>query len=239
MIGAGRKLKQFTIEERLKHLKDAAKMPGSDAAYCKIHNIPKSTFGSWKSDYKENKLISIPGDNHRFRNKSSEFRPVEDELVKYINRRNELYKRDKCGLSWLVLKTKAREIADRIIPLVQFSVSDGWISSVLKRNDLIRHSLHGEAAEVDEAVAGPAMAKFRNDLADLCNRYCVMMEEIYNADQTGLYYQKLPNQSYCKEEERRSMRGVKQMKDKERLTIMVCTSCVGMIRYFFTFYFCT
>ena len=55
----------------------------------------------------------------------------------------------------------------------------------------------------------------------------IPVEHIFNGDQTGLYYRKLPNRTFCNKEERKTMRGVKQMKDKDRLTIMVCTSAVG------------
>lgn len=58
-----------------------------------------------------------------------------------------------------------------------------------------------------------------NDVRDL-NR-------IYNADQTGLFYQKLPNHFYCHTSNASSARGVKWMRDKNRLTLMVCTSAKG------------
>ena len=52
------------------------------------------------------------------------------------------------------------------------------------------------------------------------------MEWVYNADQTGLFYNKLPNQMYVSAA-RKDYRGVKQMKSKDRVTLMVATSAVG------------
>ena len=50
---------------------------------------------------------------------------------------------------------------------------------------------------------------------------------IYNADQTGLFYQKLPNQLYADKNAMRTTRGVKQMKSKERITLMVAIAADG------------
>ena len=50
---------------------------------------------------------------------------------------------------------------------------------------------------------------------------------VYNADQTGLYYQKLPNRMYVDANQKSSYAGVKQMKDKTRVTLMVCTSAAA------------
>lgn len=38
---------------------------------------------------------------------------------------------------------------------------------------------------------------------------------ICNADQTGLFYQKLPNRIYCDKKFRSDIKGVKQMRDKK------------------------
>jgi len=50
---------------------------------------------------------------------------------------------------------------------------------------------------------------------------------VWNADQTGLYYRKLPDRIYVDKDRKNSVRGVKAMKDKSRITIMVCISAEG------------
>ena len=54
-----------------------------------------------------------------------------------------------------------------------------------------------------------------------------LMERIYNADQTGLYYQKLPNRIYLNKDYKKDCKGAKQMKDKTMITLMVCTAASG------------
>lgn len=49
----------------------------------------------------------------------------------------------------------------------------------------------------------------------------------YNGDQTGLYYQKLPNWMYVDKDAKKTYAGVKQMKDKTRITLMVRTAADG------------
>jgi hypothetical protein len=51
--------------------------------------------------------------------------------------------------------------------------------------------------------------------------------EIYNADQSGLLFQKLPNCTYLYEGEKKDAKGTKRMADKSRITIMVCTAASG------------
>jgi hypothetical protein len=45
--------------------------------------------------------------NRAKRIRTSQFQDVKDKLLQYIKLRAQLYKRDKCGLSWTVLREKA------------------------------------------------------------------------------------------------------------------------------------
>ena len=49
------------------------------------------------------------------------------------------------------------------------------------------------------------------------------LECVYNADQTGLYYQKLQNRVYVDEANKKDYSGVKQIKEKNRITIIMGT----------------
>jgi hypothetical protein len=57
-------------------------------------------------------------------------------------------------------------------------------------------------------------------------KYNVPFERLYNADQTGLFFNKMPNRIYL-DKDNADFRGVKQMKSKDRVTLMVCTSAAG------------
>eukprot|EP00041_Stephanoeca_diplocostata_P012833 m.215851 g.215851 ORF g.215851 m.215851 type:complete len:104 (+) comp19110_c0_seq25:264-575(+) len=70
------------------------------------------------------------------------------------------------------------------------------------------------------------MEQFRRETKEICERYKISIDRVFNADQTGLYYQKLPTTMYIKRCEKKTVRCTKQMKDKTRITLMVCTSAV-------------
>ena len=75
---------------------------------------------------------------------------MESRLVKYIKLREQRVVIDKCGLSWSLLLRKAHDFHKQISGGndVPFVGSNGWLSSVLKRNNLKSLKLHGEGGEV-------------------------------------------------------------------------------------------
>ena len=85
---------------------------------------------------------------------------------------------------------------------------------MLKRNNFVNVKLAGEAGDIDLVAAEKSMHLFRSELTEICESNDIPLERILNADQTGLYHQKLPNNMYCKKEERTTLRGSKLMKDK-------------------------
>jgi len=50
---------------------------------------------------------------------------------------------------------------------------------------------------------------------------------IYNIDETGLFYRCLPHRSYVSARERRSARGSKAMRAKDRVTAVLCVNADG------------
>jgi hypothetical protein len=58
-------------------------------------------------------------------------------------------------------------------------------------------------------------------------KHGVTPERTYNADQTGLYYNKLPNRSYVNKANRKNYAGCKQMKAKDRVTLMIVIALSG------------
>lgn len=172
----------------------------------------------------------------RCRVKDGKYPSIEERLVQYIDDRAKLYQQDKCGLYWQILQEKATEFAAEQMPGQPFPASPGWLDGVLKRHGIIGVSLHGEANDIDANTASSLMTQFRNTLHALCAANGFIGEDgaydysrIYNADQTGLFYQKLPNRIYCRKEDRKSLSGVKQMKDKSRVTVMLCASAKNKV----------
>lgn len=195
----------------------------------------KSAFSRWLKQYKAgalntDKLLATQTKRQR----KTEFDDVEAKLIEYINLRADKFllshdKRQKIGLGYIILIDKAHLFAKQLgYSEEAFKGSPGWISSTLKRHNKVGVNLQGEAGEKTDEQAEMLMRHFRDELQALMDKHNVPLEHVYNGDQTGLYYRKMPNRIYVDKEQRKSVRGVKAMKDKERITAMVCTSATGI-----------
>ena len=156
----------------------------------------QNTFGKRLKQYDAGELK--PSQNVRFR--EGMYPLIEDRLINYLDLRQKKYLRDKCGVSWMYLEHKAKEFKKQVEtdhPLYKsFQASPGWLSNVLKRHNKLGVTLHGEASDISPEVRKATMAKWLvlfhaaiedNDIHPAC---------LYNPDEFGLFYQKLPNRMY-------------------------------------------
>ena len=180
--------------------------------------------------YKE-KLLK--NDDKCVRIRAAKFPQVEKKLVSYIKARSKLYLQDKCGLSIRLLQEQAITIA-RDLGLnvdgpseIEFTGSARWLSNVLKRNNLMSMNLHGEGMELSPEEQEDTRADFRRELNSEIEEMSLSPSQVYNANQTGIFYNQLPNRLYLQKENAKGFRGVKQMKSKDRVTAMICTSAAG------------
>jgi hypothetical protein len=68
--------------------------------------------------------------------RASPYEDVKEKLLKYVELRAQLYKHDKCGLSWALLKQKALFYAKQLgHDLNSFKAGVYFISSVLKKGN--------------------------------------------------------------------------------------------------------
>ena len=85
----------------------------------------------------------------------------------------------------------------------------------MKQHNFIGLSLHGEAATVDEEKQLKEIDAFWERLQEKIESLNIPQSWVYNANQTGLFFQKLPNRLYADKDATRSTHGVKQMKSKD------------------------
>ncbi|GFU80886.1 tigger transposable element-derived protein 1 [Trichonephila clavipes] len=96
----------------------------------------------------------------------------------------------------------------------EFSASKGWLTGFLKRNVLHYIKITGESATAEEGAA----KIFPEELAKTIEDGDYSADQIFNADETGLYWKKLP-----KDEKIAS--GHKASKD--RVTLLLCSNASG------------
>jgi Tc5 transposase DNA-binding domain/DDE superfamily endonuclease len=214
-----------TFEERPNKVVRAKEFLVSDASGSKFSGT-RSESSSFTKQLKQYRLGNLqPSDSKKGRVAS--FPDVESKLVAYINLRATYYKRDKCGLSWDLLRVKAAKFANDL-GIEDFKASNGWLNNTLKRHGKIGIRLHGEADDISPNERYKIIDDWKKEtFHPLIEALNVPPECIYNADQTGLFYQKLPNRIYVDKSMKHNYAGAKQMKDKTRITLMVCTSADG------------
>jgi Uncharacterized conserved protein len=183
------------------------------------------SFGRYFKSYLAGKLK--PCDKKRTR--KSKYPKLEAKLIQYVELRGRRYQIDKVGMSWSYMQMKLTEWCNIIKDedYTDFCASPMFIKRCFERHGIVGFNLHGEANECDEEVAKKSGEELRKQLADLIERFDIPRSHIYNADQTGLYYTKLPNRIYGSKADRKTLAGTKQMTSKDRVTLMVACSADG------------
>jgi len=89
-----------------------------------------------------------------------------------------------------VLCQKWKKFADLIsVPEDEhINLSDGWLSRFKARNSLKQFKFHGEAVSVDQEQ----VERERRHIWELIERYGYELREIFNMDESGLFYGYIP-----------------------------------------------
>ena len=111
------------------------------------------------------------------------------------------------------LWSKIPEYRDR--PKPQFS--EGWLTRFKTRHSLRYHNFHGEAASVPSSIHEDI-----KPIRAICDQYDP--EDIYNMDETGLYWRQVPNGGLSKQK----IAG--QKRDKTRISLVVASNATGSDR---------
>ncbi|GBO19329.1 Tigger transposable element-derived protein 1 [Araneus ventricosus] len=101
-----------------------------------------------------------------------------------------------------------------------FKASRGWFDNFRKRTGIHSVVRHGEAANSDVKAAEDYLKTF----SELIEANGYIPQPVFNCDETGLFWKKMPNRTYITAEEK-IMPGHKSMKD--RLTLALCANASG------------
>lgn len=104
-----------------------------------------------------------------------------------------------------------------------FKASQGWLDNFKKRHGIRSRDFCGEKLSADEASAD----SFREELKKILEEEGYDADFVYNADETGLNWKALPNQSLVARHEENAP-GYKAR--KERVTVMLCANSTGLHR---------
>lgn len=150
-------------------------------------SLKRSTISKILKD-KEKWENFVPTENSTkvFRERSVKFPPLEKALGLWISQ----VSASGLTISDNILCEKAGEFAQALdIPKKSLSLSHGWLRGFKQRNNLRSFILHGEANSAPLEVL-PQQRKF---FQELLSNY--ELENIYNADETGLFYRMTSQQT--------------------------------------------
>ncbi len=151
---------------------------------------------------KHQMMSSLGQSKHK---RSIKFIAIEEKIVAFVSLLRNRTKPLPVILS--IVKEYAEQVAQNLGGK-DFRASSGWWEKVRKRNGIGKSvKLHGEAGEVDcEQIKKKIL-----EIQTLLEKYDP--EQIYNWDETGLYFRSIPNATYTAPNEvRKRTRGTKAQK---------------------------
>lgn len=122
----------------------------------------------------------------------------------------------KVAITDEMLKIKAQKFGESF-NITGFSYSNGWLYGFKNRHDISLHSIHGEG----DSTSPEQVADGRRLMIDLLSKHEYSLRDIYNMDETGLFYRLQPNKTLAT----KPVKGTK--KNKERITIGLCSNADG------------
>ena len=145
--------------------------------------------------------------------RKSSLQPVELALETWFTQKHSM----NIPISGTLLAEKAKVFASAL-GFNDFRASNGFIDRFKKRHGIKSHLISGEAAAADINAANAWIDK---TLPGLLQRYAP--EDIYNADESGLFYEGLPNKTLAYKGEK--CFGGKL--SKKRVKLLLCTNMSG------------
>ncbi|XP_022909635.2 tigger transposable element-derived protein 1-like [Onthophagus taurus] len=153
---------------------------------------------------------------------------VERLLLIWINEKqlqhatineNTICEKAKAIFADLVKKTPGSSTAEKTV----FKASRGWFEKFKRRTGIHSVVRHGEAASSDTKAA----EIFIDDFKKLVDTKGYLPQQVFNCDETGLFWKKLPKRTYITVDEN-ALSGHNPMKD--RLTLLFCANASGDLK---------
>ena len=122
-------------------------------------------------------------------------------------------------ISGPLLQERARQICQQLDgpKADNFKASNGWLENFRIRHGIQHRIICGESAAVDPTIVD----EWKNRLGSIIDSYDP--NDVYNADETGLFFKALPNRSLVTAKD--TCKGGKR--SKERFTVLLCTNMTG------------
>lgn len=215
MESTSRKRKPLTIEQKMDILKRLDAHVGTRVSLANELGMPVSTINTiakMRDSIEKVAQETGPMAKKIMAIKTSPYEELENMVKEwFVNTRAA-----NLPVDGKLLREKALHIATRL-GIDNFTASNGWIDRFKKRHNIVYNTVCGESRSVD----GATVEDWKNRLPSLVQEY--EPRNIFNADETGLFYNLLPSKTLSFRGE--SCHGGKH--SKQRLTVLLFTNCDG------------
>lgn len=159
---------------------------------------------------------SSSGLNKRKAMKESTFSSLDSCLFEWFQQK----RAEGVPISGVILSQQAQIFHKKLGLTEEFVASRGWLSRFKTRHGIRELTLEGEKLSGDSESAD----LFKKEFQRIIDRHGFMPDQVYNADESGLYWKCLPSKTLASSAEK-SAPGHKS--SKERITIMCCANASG------------
>lgn len=119
-----------------------------------------------------------------------------------------------------LLCEKALQLNEKLQGSTDFKATTGWLKRFKCRYGITQLDIHGESLSVDSEAAN----LFKENIKLIIEDGDYDFNNVYNADETGLYWKVLPSKSLASRHEEIAP-GFKS--SKQRITVMLCANVTG------------
>ncbi|GAB0091425.1 hypothetical protein DMENIID0001_062680 [Sergentomyia squamirostris] len=178
------------------------------------YKVDRSTVCKWKQQNDELKSL-CQGNSGKKKKLNLEKHPKTSQAVSLW-----FFSMREKGLpvNGALLQEKARGFYQEFRDGSDFSASNGWLNRWKKKEGIRQLTICGESLSSKEDL----LPAFMQELQRVVDEEGLRPEQLYNADETGLNYRKLPNKTLV-EKARKSAPGFKI--NKERVSVLACANC--------------
>ena len=211
-----RKVEVKDLETRYRAIIEVEQNPGvTKSSIAKKYGVPPNTLSTWlknKDKYKSSFETSTFGPKSK-RMRTAKYEDLEQAVDIWFREARAA----NIPISGPIIMAKADQLAEKM-GYQDFECNSGWVDRFKNRHGYHFRAIIGESKSVDPDKVDQWK---KTTLPTLLADYSA--DDIYNADETGLFWKLIPNRSMVTGDD--DCRGLK--KSKDRVTVLPCANMSG------------
>lgn len=218
-VGQKRKRKALSLQDKLSIIEKLEK-GASVSSICREYEIAKQTVSDIKKSKNDIRNFVLKFNVEKEKSAAKRMRlpsmaTLDDAVYKWFSQLR------SCGMAVRGIEIQAAaERLSKQMGLEQFKASSGWLFRFRRRHNISNKKISGEILSADFEAVEP----FIKELDDLIKKEGYQLSQIYNFDETGLFWRTLPDNTQASKAEKTTP-GRKV--SKERVSVLLCANADG------------